>query len=230
MPDKRLLTAASLVRPGSAVCDVGTDHGYLAVYLAEQGITSRITASDVNAAPLDAARRHVESHGVSHLVRTVLSHGLREIAPEDAEDIVICGMGGELIARIVLGVAYTKRPEVRLILQPMTQASYLRKTLSEEGFHLLRELPVMDRGRCYSVMLWAFDGVPRECGRLFQAVGKVPESGLPEAERYLRGQLAKAEKIACGLTSGGDFETAKEWRTLAEELDALRRERYECRP
>ena len=221
MIDKRLAAAAAFVRKDSPACDVGTDHGYLAAYLLEQGITSRVTASDVNQKPLEAARRTAEERGLSGKMKLLRSDGLAGIPAEDARDILICGMGGELIARIVLSCPYTRDAGVRLILQPMTQAAFLRQTLCGQGFRLLEETPVLDGKHRYTVMLWEYGGTPRDVGMLYSAVGEIPRCGTPEAEEYIRGEWLRAKKIASGLSKGGKQSEAGPWQKLASELEGL---------
>ena len=186
--DRRLMAAASQVRPGSPVCDVGTDHGYLAAYLAAEGISKQIIASDKNEKPLSAARRTLEENGLAGKVELFLSDGLSSVPPEKAMDIVIAGMGGELIASLVLDWPYSREPERRFILQPMTRASYLRRRLCENGFAILRELPILEDGHCYTVLLAAWDGIIRRPDPIFQMVGRIPEENTPEAAGYLRGE------------------------------------------
>lgn len=218
MLDARLRAAASLVRGDVPVCDVGTDHGYLAAWLAEQGRAGRVTASDVNSGPLEAARRTLAARGLEGKVKLALSDGLRGIPPEDAADVVVCGMGGELIAEIVLSCAYLREPERRLILQPMTQAPWLRETLAREGFRLLRELPVVDRNHCYTVMHWQYDGASRVLGPLERIVGRIPQENVPAAGAYLQRELRRAEEIAEGLERSAQPGGAEQWRALEREL------------
>ncbi len=220
--DERLMAAASLVRSGCAVCDVGADHGYLAAFLAEEGRAGRVTASDVNPGPLEAARRTLAARGLAEKVRLVLSDGLKEIPPEDAMDVVICGMGGELIAQLVLACPYLRDPERRLILQPMTQAPWLRECLSREGFRLLRELPVIERNHCYTVMHWQYEGPSRSCSLLERAVGRIPQEDSPAAGLFLERDLRRAGEIAQGLERSAEPAGAAPWRALEQALsDAL---------
>ena len=83
MLDDRLLCAASLVRPGSRVADIGTDHAYLPLYLVEQGLCPSAIASDVRPGPADSARRHVSEAGLSDRIAVRLGDGLVGIAPDD---------------------------------------------------------------------------------------------------------------------------------------------------
>ena len=115
----RLSAAAALCRRGVIVCDVGTDHALLACYLAQNG-AKEVIASDVKEGPLSAARRTIAEQGVTN-VTAVLSDGLDRI--DYADDVVICGMGGELIMKIISGCRFLSE-DTRFILQPMTAWSF----------------------------------------------------------------------------------------------------------
>lgn len=149
---ERLRLCADFVRRGSVLADIGTDHGYLPIWLMREGLISRAIACDVNPGPLEAARRNGQRYRVR--LRLVLGDGLRALGPEDfgdgPMDIVLAGMGGELILRIVSEAPWLREERVRLILQPMTMADRLRAGLWDLGFCLERERAVRDGGKVYS--------------------------------------------------------------------------------
>ena len=150
-PDKRLCAAAKLVRQGAVFADIGTDHALLPVFLCKTGRVSRAVAADINVGPLAAARAQVEAEGVSHLIKLVLTDGLRGLEEEGLSDIAICGMGGELIARIIEASPYVKKAGIRLILQPMTCITELREYLSH-GFNIIDESIVCEDGKIYQII------------------------------------------------------------------------------
>ena len=222
MLDKRLLACAQLVRQGVKVCDVGTDHGYLPCYLIKNGIASYAIAADVNKKPLESAKKTVKEYGLENRITLILSDGLKEISKQDADDVVIAGMGGELIVRLVLACDWLRSCEKNLILQPMTQSSYLRKKLLEEGFQLVREIPVCEGGHHYSVMLWNYCGIRREIDELEALVGKIPEVDTKESKAYLIHQRERILKIAEGLKrSKEQSEQANGYFKLADQIFEL---------
>lgn len=207
----RLSAAAGLCRRGVTICDVGTDHALLACYLAQNGARS-VIASDVREGPLDAARRTIAEQGVSN-VTAVLSDGLDKI--DFADDVVICGMGGELIMKIISGCRFLSE-DTRFILQPMTKAEVLRRELSRSGFEIMEERTAIDGERFYSVMLVRYTGVVSEPDELFCYCGKITD---PLMLRHIAGKL---EKNAAGMErSPADCARAGELRALADDITAL---------
>ena len=161
--DPRLAAAASFVRQGAAVADIGTDHAYLPLYLLERGIARFAVVSDINRGPLERARKNASQAGLSSRMRFVLTDGLTGLEPErdGVDDILICGMGGELIARIIGGSEYPKKPGVRLILGPMSSPEELRGFLADSGFRIVSEKLAESGGKRYPTILAEYDGIKR---------------------------------------------------------------------
>lgn len=201
----RLGLCASFVRPGCRLADIGADHAHLSVWLACRGAVRSAIAADVREGPLGAARRTIARCGVESLVTARLSDGLRAIRPEEADDIVIAGMGGELIARIVGEAPWLCTPERHLILQPMTSAEDLRRFLLRAGFAVSREEAVCEDERVYSAMLVWFDP---ETAALQAADPVFPYRGLVTGAgeagcAYLLRRAASLEKRVNGLRRSG---------------------------
>ena len=110
--------------------------------------------------------------GKEDAVRLVLSDGLEKI--DYADDVIIAGMGGELIARIVLGCRFLSR-DTHFILQPMTKAEILRKELYKNGFYIEKELTARENDRNYVIMSVYYDGESREITDAFAYSGKVTD-------------------------------------------------------
>lgn len=158
--DARLLAAAKFVREGAYACDIGTDHAYLPVYLVLIGRASRALASDINKGPVMRAKESVAKYGVNDKIDVVLSDGLRGAEGYPVTDIIIAGMGGELIASILEDAKWVKNEKYRLILQPMTHAEILRKYLADNGFSIIDEDMVKDTGnnKIYQIICAEFTG------------------------------------------------------------------------
>lgn len=207
--DNRLKTAAALCRSGGVICDVGTDHALLACYLAKNG-AKEVIASDINDGPLESAHRTVEQEGCGN-VRVVKSDGLAAI--DYADDVIICGMGGELIADIIAGCRFLTE-NTRFILQPMTKPEILRRRLYADGFEILEERTAYDGKRAYVVMLAAYTGEKRDIDELFAFSGKVTDP------KFLRLTAEKLLKNARGMDSSESFaEEAERLRGLAQKIN-----------
>lgn len=184
MVDGRLRVCAGLVRVGAKLADIGTDHAYLPVWLAMNGKISSAVACDVREKPLASGAENIEKYGCGAIVKTRLSDGLDEVTPDDADDIVIAGMGAELIVDILSRADWVRSPDKRLILQPMTKAFVLRKWLCDEGFEILREIPCTHAGKYYTVIHARFDGEKRDRETYYYYCGELDE-GDPLSIKYM---------------------------------------------
>ncbi len=190
--DPRLSAAAAFVRRGAYLADIGTDHAYLPLHLLRQGVISRAVAADIGAGPLAHARAHVAAAGYAGAVTLLQTDGLCGLETYGITDIAICGMGGELIARILGDAPWVKDPAVRLILQPMTRPAALRYFLAENGFVIEKETVCRAAGRVYSCLCAVYTGTPYA---LSPAVAEVGEPTLvTEEEGAMFGELL-ARKI-----------------------------------
>ena len=135
----RLETIASFVTEGYVVADIGTDHGYIPIYLTSNGNCPRAYAMDVNKEPLSRAKTHIEEENAGEVVSCILSDGLHELPQDDVDSIVIAGMGGDLVVRI-LEQDFDKLANVKeLILSPQSHLERVRHFLNNHGFRILEE-------------------------------------------------------------------------------------------
>lgn len=217
MLDKRLQTVAALVRPGSRMADIGTDHGYLPVYLVREGICPRAIAADLRPDPLEAARRHVTAAGLTEKIALRLGDGLAPIAPDEVDDVVIAGMGGETIAGILAAADWVQDPRLRLVLQPMTRAEELRRYLLYHGFSIEAERLVQDGRHLYPVLAAVFTAAPPPEDELPVYAGAfTPEEGRPYRKMMATHLCRKAEGLRCQAP-----EQAESYRILAEHLEMM---------
>ena len=156
--DARLLSCASFVRAGAVLADIGTDHGYLPVFLLRSGKISRAVLSDINAGPLASARANVEDAGLADRCELVLTDGAASLGGRGITDYAVCGMGGELIADIIDKAPEMKNGGVRLILQPMSRQAHLRTYLWKNGFSILDERYSSADGKSYVCILAEYTG------------------------------------------------------------------------
>ena len=156
---KRIEEIIKLVEPGKGVIDVGTDHGYVPVALAERGYAGGIIASDLNEAPLAAAESRAAEHGVWDKIRFFRADGLDCCGPADVNNIICAGMGGDLICSILDKPRWLHQKGMKLILQPMTKAEVLRYWLVNNGFGISRETVVRENGRLFHIIRADYCGV-----------------------------------------------------------------------
>ncbi len=156
--NKRLTAIASYIKDGRGVIDVGTDHGYLPVYLAKSGYKGRILASDINAAPLSTALRTAERAEIKDKVELLLCDGLENCPPDAVDSIVIAGMGGDTICGILDRAEWCMDRAYTLILQPMTKAEILRYWLVNNEFEICAESLIQEGGSIYQLLVARFGG------------------------------------------------------------------------
>ena len=149
---ERLRAVASMVTPGSRVCDVGCDHGFVSIWLVEQNVSPRVLAMDVRVGPLGAAGRHVAQRGLESLIETRLSDGLHNYEIGEADSLICAGMGGRLMMHI-LGEEKAKTDSfTELILQPQSEIRQFRRWLREQGLRITDEKMVEEDGKFYPMM------------------------------------------------------------------------------
>lgn len=149
---KRLTAVASLVTAGMKILDIGTDHGYIPIYLIEKKVISEAVALDVNEGPLKRAARNICLHGLEDRISTRLSDGFMAVLPKEADAAVIAGMGGGLMIRILSEGANIVAGLKECILQPQSEIEKVRAFLLEEGFLFIREDMVREDGKYYPMM------------------------------------------------------------------------------
>ena len=182
---KRLERIASFVQPGSRVADIGTDHGYVPIWLVQKGVCPSALAMDVRKGPLERAEEHVEEVGLSGKIELRLSDGLAKLKAGEADTVVIAGMGGKLTCRILEQGRHVwenwSEGKERLILSPQSEQDEVRHFLEEQGFLILREAMLTDEGKYYIVI---------EAAR-----GTMGEALAAGAQVYITGDISHHEGI-----------------------------------
>ena len=216
--DKRLSVVAAMVRPGSRLADIGTDHAYLPVHLVQAGVCPGAIASDIGAGPLDAARHTVTANGLTSEIALRLGDGLSTVTAEEVEDIAIAGMGGETIAAILEAAPWVKDGRLRLILQPMTKAEDLRRWLLTNGFAILEERLIQDKRHLYPVMAAEYTAAaPCEDDLLIYGGFFTAEEGRP----YRRMMAEHLLRRATGCHHADDPEGEARFTALSEQLKGM---------
>ncbi len=200
---ERLRAVADMVTPGYYLADIGTDHAYIPIYLVSSGIIPGAIAADVNPGPLERAQEHIIENNLQDRIETRLSDGLRAIAPDEAESVIIAGMGGALTIKI-LREGETRLADCReLILQPQSEISSVRAFLDEGGWIIERENMVCEDGKYYPMMR-AVHGISKTPLTQLQLLfgPELLKQHNPVLLAYLRREEAVQGRILESLQSG----------------------------
>lgn len=149
---KRLGAIAGMVTTGSRVCDVGCDHGFVPIWLAEHGISPKVLAMDVRSGPLGAAKEHIAERGLDSCIETRLSDGLHNYNIGEADTLICAGMGGGLMLRILSEEPDKTASFRELILQPQSEIEQFRAGLRQMGYRIGDEIMIEEDGKFYPMM------------------------------------------------------------------------------
>lgn len=215
---QRLSSVASMVTAGNCLADVGTDHGYVPIYLYERNIIPRAIAMDVNKGPLERAALHIAESGMKEAIETRLSDGLTALKPGEADSVVIAGMGGPLIIRILSAHPEITESLKELILQPQSEISEVRIWLYEQGYEIIEEHMVFEDGKYYPMFKAVKNPEAEKLTDLEYKYGKISVLGEPEVLRaYLVREIANKQNILQKLSE----ETTEKSKGRAVEIKAL---------
>ena len=213
----RLKAVASFVEKESVIADIGTDHGYIPAYLINNSIINFAFAGDINSGPLDNARKTMQNEGISS-VEFVLSDGLKNFADKEFDEIIIAGMGGEMIASIIESSAWCKDKKYAFILQPMTKEDFLRRYLYENGFEIIKETLAAEKDKLYNIMKAVFVGKERKISDSFALLGKTDCDLLFEEKK--RREIIRLTKIYESLKNKENSSLEREKiKTLIKEIE-----------
>ena len=144
---KRMEALAHLVTPGSRLCDVGCDHGYLPIYLVQEQIIPSAIAMDIGEGPLLAAKTHIAEVGLEDKIQTRRSDGLAAASAEEIDTVLIAGMGGGIVIHILTEGRKVAQSAKDLILQPQSELKEVRRFLCNEGYEIVDEDMVLEDGK-----------------------------------------------------------------------------------
>lgn len=221
---KRLLLCASLIPPGQRVADIGTDHGYLPIYLLQTGRAPFVTAADLREQPLAVARANASKYAVADRMDFLLSDGLQKLSPDAATVIVMAGMGGDLMVRLLQDAPWVCSARYTLVLQPQSAGQALRRYLAENGFCIEREELVQD-GRFLYTVLRATKGAmpPLSPGQEYVSPALL-QAGSPLLPQYLA-RLTRALRVSVeGLRKTDRPERLQYYEQALSELEEMKQQ------
>lgn len=217
---ERLRTVAEAVTPGNRVADIGTDHGYVPIWLVEHDRIPEAIASDLREGPLERAKAHIREKHLEDRIRTRLGSGLQGIDPEEVDTVIMAGMGGDLISRLLEERSQFFEQEKELILQPQSEWFKVRHVLHDHGYRIDREWMVLEDGHYY-VIIRGLPGKEIYNNTWEYLYGRYLLEGRdPVLMDYLAMEYRKKEKIIRNLEGKDSSRHAAE-----ERLSALRNEK-----
>lgn len=148
----RLIEVSKCVTPGYRVADIGTDHGYVPIYLMDNKLASYVIAMDVNKGPLERAEINIRENGYEDVIETRLSNGFEKLNVGETDIAVIAGMGGELIKKILIEGKEVVDSLNELVLSPHSDIDAVRKYLHEIGFRINYEKMLIDEEKFYTIL------------------------------------------------------------------------------
>lgn len=225
---QRLSSVASMVTAGNCLADVGTDHGYVPIYLYERKIIPHAIAMDVNKGPLERAALHIAESGMKEAIETRLSDGLTALKPGEADSVVIAGMGGPLIIRILSAHPEVTESLKELILQPQSEISEVRIWLYEQGYEIIEEHMVYEDGKYYPMFKAVKNSEARKLSFLEYKFGNLEVLAEKDVlKEFVLRELSNKRSILQKLSEEAtekSRERAEEIKKMIEELEEMRRE------
>ncbi|HZJ78359.1 MAG TPA: class I SAM-dependent methyltransferase [Clostridia bacterium] len=228
----RLKMVADMVRKGGCVADIGTDHAFLPSYLVLNEICEKAIAVDVKKGPLLNAKETLDAYKIGDRVLLRLSDGLDDIKRDEADDIILAGMGGVMISKILKRCEWVKDSRKQLIIQPQSHAEVVRKFLYTNGFEIMKEDSCIDEGRVYIAIHARYSGKQQHKEPFNYYVGKLEECNKESAYKYLKKQYLRVKKRSESLLSVGRLPKEEaELSQVVKEMEKIlikieRREKY----
>lgn len=208
----RLKLLADKVPACKVAADIGTDHAYIPIYLIQQHICKKAIASDVRSGPINAADKNIGMYNMKDSIETRLGSGLATLAENEAEVIIIAGMGGRLVTELLEADIRKAWSASALILQPMNDLDVVRKWLFDHGFDIYDEEMTAEDSKYYCVISAKYDGKVRSYKDFELQVGeKLVEKRDPLLKPYCEMKVSQINKVLKQLTQMEDNSQLKDY-------------------
>ena len=221
---KRLQTIISMVTPGEMVADIGTDHGYVPIELVKNGVCKLGLAMDIGKGPLERAEAHIRSCGMEDRIKVRLSDGMDQLSPGEADRIVIAGMGGPLMARILADGRACAKAAGEMILSPQSELADFRRFLCDNAYVIKEEVMLQEDGKYY-VIFRVTNGAAEEYSDVdlaFGKISKVREDSLDVRASWVEKEIKVCEGILSGLEKQNSDAAERRREEVMEKLEILR--------
>lgn len=217
----RLKCVEQLIDKCNILADIGTDHAYLPIHLIKNDMCKKVIASDINVGPVNKAKRNIKAEGMQNYIECRLGGGLSVLKPDEAQIIVIAGMGGNLISDIITdGIEILKTTEA-FILQPVQNPEVLRKFLYESGFDIIDEELCEEENKFYEVIKAKYDDKPKKLNDIDYEISTILFNKKHKLlKKYICNKLKKYGKILCNINSNSLLAQQKKI-LLSEKIEKL---------
>lgn len=226
---RRLMQVADFVNSGSRIADIGTDHGFVPVYLAQTGRIKSALAMDVGKGPLERAKEHIReyeawvkasqeagSRTAFCPIEARLSNGLQELKPGEADTVIIAGMGGELEIRILEEGRHMWDSVNHWILSPQSDLDQVRQYLEANGFVIMDEAMVKEEGKFYTIMSVGRGKMEYGSQTEYRYGRRLMEKKDPVLKEYLDKEMQRVQGI-CRELKGSERKAMTEGQLRAYE-------------
>lgn len=196
----RLKAIASMVDKCNCVADIGTDHGYIPIYLLKNNICKRAIASDINSGPVEKAKFNIRCENLEGKIKCKMGPGLTTIVPFEADGIVIAGMGGNLIRDIILENENIFKELDFSVLQPVQNPEILRKFIYDNGYKIIDEDLCIDENKFYEIIKVKYDNKPRNVESIYYEISKnLLDKKHPLIAKYIQYKINSYSKALSNI-------------------------------
>lgn len=221
---KRLQTVAEMVHSEGTVADIGCDHGFTSIYLIQKGLAKRVIAMDINKGPLERAKEHIRQYALQEQIGLRLSDGAKKLEPGEADTLLISGMGGALICKILQESETVVKAASELVLSPQSEIHLVRRLLHGMGFQIAEEEMVQEQGKYYVIIR----GIPGEEGYTEEADylygKKLIDKRNPVLYQFLEKERTRVGQVLDGMKGKSLSESGLEKREeLQQERERIQR-------
>ncbi|MBU5334832.1 tRNA (adenine(22)-N(1))-methyltransferase [Intestinibacter bartlettii] len=219
----RLLKIASLVDKDKRIADIGTDHGYIPVYLLNQNKIQYAILGDVNKGPLENAKKEVMRNKLQDKVDLRLGSGIEVLKENEVDEIIIAGMGGMLINNLLKANEKVAHTTEKLILQPMQAPEELRMFLYQNGYKILDEHLVREEHRLYEIIVCKYEGLPpQEIDPIYYEIGqKLIENNDPLLTDFIENKIRINQNVLKKLEGKEGQSIVDKRAALNKKIDTL---------
>lgn len=215
----RLNLCAEMITPGSSIADIGTDHAYIPIWLALNGKIKSALACDIRNGPLENASKNIEKYNLHNIIKTRLSDGFSNIEENEVDEIIIAGMGGNIISNILVNCHWKNKKDKIFILQPMKYEERLREFLAKNGYSIKKETATICSGKVYTAMKVTYFGTPQKIENYEKYIGKLGENtSYPAAQSYIKKQIKNLENHLKGAKSKNQDSLQNYYGEIIEKL------------